>query len=104
MSDLLDAVEKHSGLSDEELEEVAEHGASTGWPGFTYYTDTCKFYDEHDDLIWEALAEDAENMGVSPIEMISGFTEARGIENYDTFKNLLAWYALEHAAQIATCQ
>lgn len=99
--DLIEAVKKHSGLDDDELAEVAEHGADTGWAGFTYYTDTCKFYDEHADLIWEAIAEDAESMCVTPLEMISGFGGAAGVGSDDTFKNLLAWYGLESAAQRA---
>ena len=52
---LEDAVKQHSLLDDADLIEVAEHGADTGWDGFTYYDDTVKFYDANEDDIWELL-------------------------------------------------
>jgi hypothetical protein len=85
---------------EESLEDVANYGAGSGFPGFTYYTDTVKFYDEFSDEIWELLVEDARSLGCgSVLEMIAGFGGAGGCESDTTFKNLLAWYALEAVAQ-----
>ena len=34
------------------------------------------------------------------LEFIGGFNEADSVTGIDTFKNLLAWFALEEAAQV----
>lgn len=85
--------------AEETLRDVARGGADAGWPGFSYYRDTEKWYDEYEDVIWEMLEEDADGMGVkSPLELIATFGGAKDVHNDAQFKNLLVWYALERVA------
>lgn len=100
MNALIDAVREHSGMDDDQIVEAGEHGADAGWPGFTYYRDTAEFYNKHSDLIWELLAEEADDLGEShSLAMIAHFNQAKGVESDDTFKNLLSWFALEEAGR-----
>ena len=78
------------------LQDVATHGAAGGYPGFTTYNETTAFYDANVDLIWEALCDDAEATGNTPLQTIASFTVY--INDETSFKNALAWYALERAA------
>lgn len=80
------------------LEDVARHGADCGYVGFTLYSDTIAFYDRFERLIWEALEEDANSQGVNVMTLIGTFKTQPS--DLDTFKNLLAWYALEHVAYL----
>lgn len=100
---LIKAVKKQLSDSpadaDDLLYEISQHlDASAGWPGFTYYTDTCKFYDENHEEIWEALSEDADLQGCTPMELIASFGCVNSIIDDQRFKNALAWYALEAVA------
>lgn len=55
--------------------DAANHGASGGFPGFTYYNETVEFTAENWKLIMGALREDAGQLGCSTVaEMVSGFT------------------------------
>jgi hypothetical protein len=86
-------------LGDEgSLVDVHSHGASAGFPGFTYYIDTCAFYEANEEAIWDTLAEEAEQQGVTVLEMIASWPGAKQVESDVTFKNLLSWFALEHVA------
>lgn len=98
------------------LNDIARYGADSGFNGFIYYSDTCKFFDDNKDLIMEQLLEDRINMGYSSLtEMLSSFKCFKDVDNYNieaflidsddesnedqtTLKNGLAWYALESAA------
>jgi hypothetical protein len=85
------------------LRDVAEHGADAGFPGFTYYTDTVKFYNRHEGAIWELLREDADALGYDNVPaLIASFNSAHQAEDPTTFKNLLTWYALETVARNMT--
>jgi len=93
---LYKAIKKHGPLDDKQIKDAAEHGADAGWAGFTYYTDTVKFYDKNAKDIWELLNEDAEQMGEENVlTLISKFRIAGTVEGQDTLANMLAWYALE---------
>jgi hypothetical protein len=101
LTNLTRAVIEQFGSADDFLEfaqDIAEHGCDAGWSGFIYYHDTTRFYDLNERIIWDALCDDAENLGVSPMQMIAGFTIADQITDIASFKNVLAWYALERAA------
>lgn len=89
-------------LSVTDLRDVCEHGADSGFTGFVYYTETVKFYDRHEEAIWQLLESDAESMGESPLQLIAGFGGAKGVTDMRTFKNLLTWYALETIARELT--
>lgn len=98
------------------LNDIARYGADSGFNGFIYYSDTCKFFDDNKDLIMEQLLEDRINMGYSSLTgMLSSFKCFKDVDNYNieaflidsddesnedqtTLKNGLAWYALESAA------
>lgn len=80
--------------------DVVRHGASAGFSGFTYYTDTTKFYNKHETAIWELLEEQYEDYGHdNPMQMIAAFNGAKQVTDLTTFKNLLAWFALEEVCR-----
>jgi len=84
----------------EYFEDIAGHGCVAGFPGLTYYTDTCELYDKHEDEIWQMLADDAEGLGHShPLELIASFNGAENVWGDEQFKNLLVWYAAERIAR-----
>lgn len=105
MSNLKEAVKKQLRCESEEefeetCQEISSHGANVGFPGFTYYTETCKFYDDNEEVIWELLESEYEDFGFSnPVALIGSFREANNVTSLITFKNLLAWYALEAIAR-----
>ena len=98
------------------LKDVASYGADAGFVGFTYYSDTCKFFDDNKELIFKQLLDDRINIGYNSLtEMLSSFRCFKDVDTYDieaflinsddesnneqtTLKNGLAWYALETVA------
>ena len=98
------------------LKDVANYGADAGFVGFTYYSDTCKFFDDNKELIFKQLLDDRVNSGYNSLtEMLSSFRCFKDVDTYDieaflinsddksnneqtTLKNGLAWYALETVA------
>ena len=82
--------------------DIAGHGCSAGFPGLTYYTDTMKLYGKFKDEIFEMLADDAEDQGVTIPELIASFNGAKDVWDSGTFENLLVWYAAERIAYNAT--
>ena len=105
-----------SGLDQEcidELKNVCEHGASGGFGQFVYYRDTVKFFTDNKKAILEKIANDAESIGMSKFEFLSGFNAFKNDnwedeignalygeigDNEYTVPNVLAWYALEETA------
>ncbi len=82
------------------LEDVAVYGADSGFGGFTYTAECVEFYDAHSSAIWEMLIEDAEDFGYpNPIAFVASFNRDDMLADEDSFKNLLAWYALEQVAR-----
>ena len=63
-----------------------------------YYDDTTKFYDCYKYEIWDFLGMEAENQGFKNVlEFISAWGDyAENVCSDRTFKNLLAWWAVEH--------
>ena len=93
---------------------VAEHGADAGWSGFVYYRETTEFFRKYSDEILTMLNAEANDYGITPAEMVAGFSclseqvdrdaiaailafGTRGVSDDDraTVYNALAWYALE---------
>lgn len=101
MTKLQEAVIEQLG-DKQTLKDVDEYGAEGGYPGFTYYVDTCEFYDKNEALIWEALDQLAADYGSSAIGLLSTFKASDSVNDADTFKNMLAWFALEHVAHQLT--
>lgn len=90
-------------LDEEQREDLASHGADAGWPGLCYYNETCALYDKHEDEIWEALEEDASEMGLShPLALVASFGGSQNVHNDAQFKNLLVWYMAERVCQRET--
>ena len=94
------AIREHSGLNVSQMIQAGQHGADAGWAGFTYTDDAVEFFDRHAPEIWALATEEAESMGQkNACEMIAGFGRADMVEDWDTFRNLLAWYVLEHVGR-----
>lgn len=84
----------------ESANDIVNHGADGGYPGITYYRDTCKLYDKYQDEIWEWLVDDAEAFGAKNVfEFIASWGGARFVGTSDQFKNLVIWYAAEKIAR-----
>ena len=98
------------------LKDVSNYGADAGFVGFTYYSDTCKFFDDNKDLIMGQLLDDRASIGYNSLtEMLSSFKCFKDVDTYNieaflinsddesneeqtTLKNGLAWYSLETVA------
>lgn len=125
---LIEAVKEQIGGDEDELEgtltDVMNHGADSGWPGFTYYHDTVEFFLNNKKEIIELAKEMADDLGENVIEMIGGFNclkyydyktnkwiepegqDAIGKTIYgrkndtdEMVANALAWFALEEVAR-----
>lgn len=117
LSPLSRAAIRHGELTVDQLREVAEHGADTGWLGFTSYTDTLAFARKNKRAIMTALIDDVDECGMPGCaammvtwKCMAGMNRKEidqalqlfliGDVNEDVFTvaNALAWYALERAA------
>jgi hypothetical protein len=84
-------------------EDIANHGADAGYPKITYTADTVKIFDKFGDEIWEMAVEDAEDMGYkNAAAMIAEFVRSDMLSDFNSFKNLMVWYACEKLAQQLT--
>ena len=82
------------------ITDVATHGCSGGTiSDLIYYEDTVKFYNDHEDEIWDWLGKTAEDLGQTIPFMISNFRGCKNVSNAETFKNLLARWICEKIAQ-----
>lgn len=111
------------------LRDVYNHGANTGWHGFTYYTDTVDFVKRNRPAIMGLVRDWAEETGQDPVDFIMSFNcfrhakadgdemplrEAAGRFVYGghyreddkcdslAIYNALAWFALEETARALT--
>ncbi len=99
---LLHAVMRHSGMTRQELCDVCRGGADGGFPGFTYNVDAIRFYKRHEGEIYELLREMADEMGCKSVdELTSTFNRKDMLDDPDSRKVLLAWFALEEMARYA---
>jgi len=94
--------------------DVANHGADSGFSGFTYYTDTVKFTSKHKASILEYAGELASEIGdgnalslissfnclkaYDAMEIAHGLYHPHSSTKTDVF-NALAWFALEEVAR-----
>lgn len=99
MPRLYQAIKQHCDLDDESIINAGEHGAAAGWNGFVSYNQTNQFYQENEAMIWAALEDVADDMGMPVLQLIAGFQTAKDVTSEITFKNMLAWYALEAVGQ-----
>ena len=97
---LLKAIKSHSGMGKSEIREAGEHGADTGWPGFTYTVDGAEFYRTNSREIDELLQQSADDMGYKNVaELIATFSRADMTDTRDGHDCLLAWFALEEVGR-----
>jgi len=120
---LVRAVIKQLGGGKEAIEtlgDVYRHGADGGFCGFTYYTDTVKFYRRNRSDIVAMAEEMSGDLGMDVIDMIRHFGCFRGRDGFQyttSFEtsciaralygnvddpevpNALAWFALEEVAR-----
>lgn len=81
---LINAVSEQCGYEADDAEliqifsDVSNHGASGGYGGFIYYSDTCKFARDNMPLIIDQLKEDASSCGMDVFEMVSKFNCLEG--------------------------
>jgi hypothetical protein len=100
--------------------DIAEHGIDGGFTGFTWYAETVSFFKRNREAILNLAESQAEDMGVSVLEMVQGFRFLRddpytigqiakalyGPIRPDGDKSIpsaMAWYAAEEVAR-AYCQ
>lgn len=100
------------------LQDIANHGADAGFPGFTYYTETVAFFKKNRAAIIAMVEEMAEEFSQDPVQFIASFkcldndreTRAEiartiygrmGKDDY-LVANALAWFALEETARQLT--
>ena len=82
------------------IEDVAKHGCVGGViPSLIYYVDTVKFYNEHEEWIWQQLDQHANVQGVSIVKYISQLNGEKDVGSMIQLKNLLCWWAAEIGAQ-----
>ena len=82
----------------ESARDIANHGADAGYPSITYTSDCCVIFDAYADEIWTMAQEMADDMGENVAQMIGGFRRADMLESWDTFRNLMVWFACETIA------
>ena len=121
---LINAVVEQLGYDDldsecrDVLQDVARYGADAGFGGFTYYADTCAFFEANHAAIVDLVKQYAEEFGTDVISFVAGFNcldddiETRDeigraiygkLEGGDTLvANALAWFALEEVARHVT--
>lgn len=96
--------------------DVANHGADSGFSGFTYYADVVKFSERNKAAILEACRDMASDLGEpGAYSMIAGFNCLKDLElsgdavadtihdkraeDYTQIMNALAWFALEEVSR-----
>jgi len=85
----------------ETIKDIVQHGCSGGIGGFIYYSETCAFHDEYEKEIWDMLYDDADDQGITILQMLAQFNGQKDVGSVEQFKNMLCWYAVETvAAQI----
>ena len=99
----------------ESAQDIQNHGADGGWNGFTWYTDTCKFYRRNRAAILAMLESLADDLGEDLLSLVASFNCLRQYkltqnevaqalylskgEWVDTVQNAMAWFALEEVAR-----
>ena len=76
-----------SMFTKDELKEISSHGADTGVSGFTYYSETVEFFDEHEDEIIEYF-NDSFGESIIKIAVDRGHDDMRSIKNFCTWAYL----------------
>lgn len=83
----------------EDIVSISDNGCVNGaCNDLIYYNDTVKFYYDHKDEIWELLEQESEEFGHNTVfDFMGTWSEyAKNVTSDTTFKNLLAWWSVEH--------
>lgn len=94
------------------LKDIATHGINGGFCGFTYYTDTHKFFRKNKKQIISMLEDDAKEFDTGVIAFVRSFncvtvdgdtnkeiySALYGRSSQSQITNALAWYAAEKVA------
>lgn len=84
----------------DELNDIATHGADTGWGGLTYYRDTDKLYERFGDELWSVLDEIADSFGESDIlDVLKHNTYAKNALTPTQFNCAIVWQVAEYYAR-----
>lgn len=99
------------------LQDVYNHGANMGFPGFTYHTEMIKFFKKYKKEIMELAENTVANLGEDVLGMIANFNclkdakfsssqigkvlYGRFFDNPDSIIiiNALSWFVLEEVAR-----
>jgi len=89
-----------ANFSKQDLRDMVRYGVDGGFSGLTYYNDTVKLYDKFADEIWDALYNDAQNMGYNNVlQFIVECFRDSDVASDAQFKNMLVWYMAERTAR-----
>jgi hypothetical protein len=101
-ADVARRIHKHADyMNVSRIIEAGQHGADTGWAGFTYTNEAAEFWTANAADLWPLLVEQADDMGDgNAASMICKFNRADMIDGgWNEFCNLLAWWALEECGR-----
>jgi hypothetical protein len=82
-----------------ELEDIANHGANSGWSGLIYYTDTSKLYRKFREDIWDTLWDMADAYGDANVWALVAGTNGADVGSADQAECQLVWIVAEHYAR-----
>lgn len=87
-------------LGEQQVRELALHGADAGFPGLTYTADCVELFERYQDDIRAALEADAEAFGAdSPEAFVADFERSELLWSEDGRRTLLVWYLAERVAR-----
>lgn len=89
-----------TNYTNEDLQNIAQHGASAGFTGMTYFSETTELHDRYEDELWDMLADDASYSGNHNVAQFIG--EMADVSSMGELKNWIVWYAAEKYANILT--
>lgn len=114
MNNLINAVKDELGRDEylkQRMLDITNHGADSGFPGFSTYTETSDFFDNNKTAIIDLAKGKADELGEDLLEMIKRFCYLNGATlteiaatifgNEDNYyvKNIMSWLALEEVAR-----
>lgn len=83
----------------DECEDILNHGIDAGFPGLLTTHDCVRLFDRYASEIWALAVEIAGDLDESVTTFIGGFRRADMLDDWDTFRNLLVWFAAEEYAR-----
>lgn len=83
------------------LNDIANHGCVSGFPGLTYYTDTQALYARFSGEIWRIAEQVADCAGYDSVLgfLVSCCNGAAQVTDAAMFENLMVWLVAEEIAR-----